>query len=159
MAWAKSEHAGGILMRKLLTILTMAALLAGPATAQEWGDLDTLLRRSLSPTGSMEGSIWLPDGATPQQSARALGVAYVHVVGSAGSVSLHSAVFTKSGNRWVMALPVRGLFGIEPRNPIWFGDRMEVTTTVLQPGEPRCCPTGTGVWSIDLRTGQAARLR
>ncbi|MEL6103196.1 MAG: hypothetical protein AAFV87_04280 [Pseudomonadota bacterium] len=146
-------------MRKLLTILTMAALLAGPATAQEWGDLDTLLRRSLSPTGSMEGSIWLPDGATPQQSARALGVAYVHVVGSAGSVSLHSAVFTKSGNRWVMALPVRGLFGIEPRNPIWFGDRMEVTTTVLQPGEPRCCPTGTGVWSIDLRTGQAARLR
>ncbi|MEL6240202.1 MAG: hypothetical protein AAFU82_06670 [Pseudomonadota bacterium] len=146
-------------MRKLLTILTMAALLAGPVTAQEWGDLDTLLRRSLSPTGSMEGSIWLPDGATPQQSARALGVAYVHVVGSAGSVSLHSAVFTKSGNRWVMALPVRGLFGIEPRNPIWFGDRMEVTTTVLQPGEPRCCPTGTGVWSIDLRTGQAARLR
>lgn len=146
-------------MRKVLTILTMAAVLAGPAPAQNWGDLDTLLRRTLSPTGAMESSIWLPDGATPQQSSRALGVAYVHIVGSAGSVSLHSAVFTKSGDQWVMALPVRGLFGVGPRDPVWFDDRMEVTTTVLLPGEPRCCPTGTGVWSIDLRSGQAARMR
>jgi hypothetical protein len=40
------------------------------------------------------------------------------------------------------------VFGQNPRNVQFAPGRISATTTVLKPGEPRCCPTGTKTFSI-----------
>ncbi|AWM86804.1 hypothetical protein C4E04_08755 [Microvirga sp. 17 mud 1-3] len=40
------------------------------------------------------------------------------------------------------------IFGQDPRDVQFVPGRISVTTTVLKPGEPRCCPTGTKTFTI-----------
>jgi len=40
------------------------------------------------------------------------------------------------------------IFGQDPRRVQFAPGRISVTTTVLKPGEPRCCPTGTKTFTI-----------
>lgn len=40
------------------------------------------------------------------------------------------------------------IFGQDPRDVQFATGRITVTTTVLKPGEPRCCPTGTKTFTI-----------
>ena len=44
------------------------------------------------------------------------------------------------------------------RSPLPRPTRIEVTTTMPAPGDPRCCPTGTARWSIDRGSLTAERL-
>lgn len=145
-------------MKNYAIAILFAAFTAQSTFAQAWGDLDGLLVRTLSPTGEMVASVWFPDGATPETSQRALGVVYAHVPGSAGTVSIHTGIFTGGQTNWTLVRQVDGLFGQSPQNPVWHADRIEVTTSVLKEGEPRCCPTGVARWSIDVATGQVNRL-
>lgn len=136
-------------------IAVCLCLISAPAWSQGWGDLDSLLLRSLSPTGAMEAAFWLPDNPDPTQATRALGVVYAYIPGSAGNTSIHVGRFMRSGSGFVLAGPVTGLFGHDPRDQAFFPGRVEITTTTLGPNEPRCCPTVPQRWSVDLATGQA----
>lgn len=145
---------------KFAASVAFCLALSAPATwAQEgWGDLDALLFGSLTQSGTAVASFWLPDHPNPQTATRALGVVYEHIPGSAGNTGIAVGVFVKQQQNWVYAATVQGVFGQSPRD-ILFGLRTaEVTTSMLGPNEPRCCPTLPVRWRIDLTTFQAQRL-
>lgn len=141
----------------LALFLTLGAT-TGAAQTETWPNLDQLLLSTLSNTGAMESALWLPDDADPTRASAALGIAYVHIPGSAGSVSLGAALFAKGATGWAPERPVTGLFGFSPRDHRFLADRIELTTTMAGPDDPRCCPTQPARWSIDRATGQAQRL-
>jgi hypothetical protein len=140
-------------MTRLTAALALVFALAAPAAAQ---DIAALLARSLG--GGAEAAYWLPDSADPARATEAVGVVYLPVPGSAGSVSIEVGHFARTGDGFALAGRVRDLFGHEPRDSRFLPDRIELTTTVLAPGDPRCCPTGTARWAIDRATLAATRL-
>ncbi|SER82511.1 hypothetical protein SAMN04490244_103131 [Tranquillimonas rosea] len=143
-------------MRALAILL---ALWTTCAAAQDWGDLDGLLDRSLGDGRPLAaGGYWLPDNVDPAQARSALGVIYPVIVGAAGNFEIRAGIFRRTTTGFALSVPVSGLFGTRPRDAAFLSDRIEVTTTMPQPGEPRCCPTGTARWRIDPQTGAAARL-
>jgi hypothetical protein len=146
-------------MSRIALVLALILGLAPLARAQEvgWGNLDALLV-PLSPTGAMEAALFLPDTPDPLTATRALGVVYAHIPGSAGSVSIHPAIFTRGAGGGALYRQVSGLFGQSPRDAQFFPERIEVTTTMPGPDDPRCCPTLPVRWSIDLVSGVATRL-
>jgi hypothetical protein len=144
-----------------------AALLAGlvvlaqPGAAQQgWGNLDQLLTGALlGANATLLRSWWLPDHADPAQARTALGVAFFESPGGGNSASIASGYFTRTQAGWTLAVPVTGLFGSAPREATFLPDRIELTTTMPRDGDPRCCPTGAGRWSVDRATGQVERLQ
>lgn len=140
--------------------LCLALLWPFSASAQDtgWGNLDALLLGTLSQTGSMEASFWMPNSEDPAIATEALGVIYVHVPGSAGTVSIHAALFGKTDSGWNFWLPVSGLFGQSPTAPVHGPEGIEISTMVLGPGDARCCPSEEARWRIDRTTGLATRI-
>ena len=126
---------------------------AGSASAQ---DVQTLLAQTLG-AGAVQ-LYWLPDSTDPAEAREALGVAYIPIEGSAGSVSIAAGHYAKGPQGFGRVGPVTELFGFEPRDARFLADRIEVTTTTLAPGDPRCCPTATTRWSIDRQSLAAERL-
>lgn len=136
----------------------VVGLLAWPVQAQNWGNLDGLLFAHLTQSGRAEASYWLPEHADPAHAARALGIVYEHIPGSAGNVDIAVGVFVNQGGAWAFGGPVSGVFGLEPRAANFAPGHVDLSTTTLKPGEPRCCPTGVTRWRIDLTTLTGQRL-
>jgi hypothetical protein len=113
-----------------------------------------LLVQDMSPTGSMEGGQWFTD----TQDTYGLGIIYVHIPGSAGSVTIHAGIYGFLDSGWVKLRDVQGLFGASPTGAAFSPGRVEVLTMTLGPNDPRCCPTKQVRWTIDLETGQAVAL-
>lgn len=147
-------------MMKLAVSTAVCLALSAPVSrAQEgWGNLDALLFGSLTQSGTAEASYWLPDHPNPQSATRALGIVYEYIPGSAGNTGIAVGVFVKQQQSWIYAATVQGLFGQSPREPLFGPRTAEITTTMLGPNEPRCCPTLAVRWRIDLTTFQAQRL-
>jgi len=151
-------------LKRVLAGMTLAGAIATGAPAQQdWGFAGPLMAEAFSTAGrAVEGSFWLPNDVDPARAIYAIGVAYPAIEGSAGSVEIKAGVFGRLDSGWTFLAPLRGLFGFDPRDTVWHGEpaptRVELTTTTLQPGEPRCCPTGETRWSVALQTGQAQRL-
>jgi hypothetical protein len=138
----------------MLRALPLALALAGGSAAAQ--DVGTLLAQTLG-AGAVQ-TYWLPDSADPVQAREALGVAYIPIEGSAGSVSISVGYYAKGSDGFAFVGAVADLFGGEPRDQRFLADRIEVTTTMPAPGDPRCCPTGTARWAIDRGTLTAERL-
>ncbi|GLT08237.1 hypothetical protein GCM10007928_04680 [Sulfitobacter porphyrae] len=145
-------------MRIIGAMLALLLAAKGALAQEGWGNLDALLLGNLSTTGSMEASYWMPDSPDPAQARVSLGIAYVHIPGSAGNVALGAGVFRQTAQGWQLSTPVYNLFGHEPRAPQFQNGQLQLLTTMPGPGEPRCCPTQEAMWRIDLTTGQAQRL-
>jgi hypothetical protein len=138
----------------MLRALALAlGLAASSASAQ---DVQTLLTRTLG--AGAEARYWLPDSSDPAQAREALGVAYIPIEGSAGSVDIAVGYYAKAPHGFGLVGPVADLFGFEPRDARFLADRIEVTTSTLAPGDPRCCPTAATRWAIDRATLAAERL-
>lgn len=148
-------------MRNLAGILILLTAFAG---SPPWAQTDTvesiskMLVTELSPTREMEGGEWFTSADAQGNATRALGVIYVHVPGSAGTVGLHAGLFAPASGAWAKTQDVTGLAGMEPRNVVFHADRVELTTTTLGPDDPRCCPTQEVRWRVDLATGAASKL-
>ena len=138
----------------MLRALALALSLVGGSAAAQ--DVQTLLARTLG--SGADALYWLPDSADQAQAREALGIAYVPIEGSAGSVSIAAGYYAKGPGGFGFVGPVTELFGFEPRDARFLADRIEVTTTTLAPGDPRCCPTATTRWSIDRQSLASARL-
>ena len=144
---------------KILAMAAFAVLLPVAGLAQGgWGNLDQLLRQSLTRSGTFEASFWLPDNGDPAQATRALGVVYEWIEGSAGSTTIATGLFVRAPDRWVYQGPVEGLFGQSPRDAVFAQGHVDLTTTMLGPNEPRCCPTQATRWRIDLSKLRASQL-
>lgn len=145
-----------------LTCLTLV-LTFGPVgigRAQGWPNLDQLLFSTLTTSGTAESSFWLPDTPDPATATQALGVVYEYIPGSAGNTGIATGYYqrTQTG-AWQFAGVVQGLFGQQPRDPAFAPGYMDLTTTMLGPNEPRCCPTLATRWRIDLTAMTAVRLQ
>ena len=141
-------------------VVVCAVILGSPAKAEFWTDAQVpeMLVRELSPTQAMEGGQWFRSTDMLQQGTMGLGIIYVHIPGSAGSVSLHAALFAWTAQGWTRTVNVSELFGMSPQDPLFLPDRVEVSTMTLGPSDPRCCPSQLKRWSIDLRSGVASPL-
>lgn len=144
---------------RLIAALALLALWAAPLRAQDgWPNLDQLLSATLAPGQYFERSFWLPDSANPAQARQAIGIAYPVISGAAGNTTIEVGYFIKAQGEWGIAGRVVGLFGHNPRDIAFFQGAVQITTTMLGPNEPRCCPTLPVRWQIDLTTLQAQRL-
>lgn len=145
---------------RLKALFVIASLIGAPLGAQTaaWPDLGVLLFSTLTRSGTAEHAVWLPDHPDPALAVQSLGVAYEHVPGSAGSVSIAVGYYQKTDAGWVFAGPIGGVFGSDPRDPVYQPGTIELTTTMPGPNDPRCCPTQATRWRIDLASRQAQRL-
>ncbi|GAA0308643.1 hypothetical protein [Rhodovulum strictum] len=143
-------------MKSLFLCCVLAA--ASPALSQDWGDLDAALARDLSPGGETLGSYWLPDNADPAEAMRALAVLYAHIPGSASGFTIHAGLYARDAAGLRFAGPVEGLFGAEPRDPVFHAERMELTTSMPGPDDPHCCPSLAQRWSVDYSTRSVTAL-
>ena len=115
--------------------------------------MDPALAAALGP--DPVASYWPPDPANRE----AVGVTYTEIEGAAGNVNINTGYFAGGPQAFALAGPVLELYGENPRDPRFLEDRIELTTTMPNPGDPRCCPTGTAVWSIDRKTLAARRIQ
>ncbi|SMX31172.1 hypothetical protein [Actibacterium lipolyticum] len=148
-------------MLKLIIFAIFLGLLPSGSQAQandDWGDLDALLSQTLAGGAAPAASIWLPNADTAQAATEALGIVYVHVPGSAGSATIHAGLFQKLDSGFTSVAQINGLLGFEPRDQVFGPTDITLTTTMPNPGDPRCCPTGVGHWRIDRATMIAQRL-
>ena len=148
-------------MLKPIIVASFLALLPCVAQAQVndgWVGLDTLLRQRLAGGVLPAASLWLPNADTAEEATEALGIVYVHVPGSAGTATLQAGLFQKRDSGFVGVAQIKGLFGFEPRDQVFGQNDITLTTTMPNPDDPRCCPTGVGYWRIDRSTMKAQRL-
>ncbi|MDW4549484.1 hypothetical protein R5H32_08985 [Defluviimonas sp. D31] len=144
---------------RLLAAALCAAMVTTAATAQDlpgWGDVRGFLTQTLAPGQEIASFAWVPDNPDPALAREAIGVIYPEIAGSAGNVDIRVAHFTRVEAGFTMNRAVSNVFGFEPRNARFLPDRIEVTTTVLGPNDPRCCPSVARVWTIS-RTDWSAR--
>ena len=134
--------------------LALALLLATPAAAQ---DVGPLLAQTLGANAVQY--VWLPDSADPGRMTEAVGVAYLEIAGAAGNTEIAVGYYRMGAQDIVFVGPVAELYGANPRDPRFLPDRIEITTTMPGPNDPRCCPTATADWSIDRQTLTAQRTR
>ncbi len=132
--------------------------LAAQAQDSGWGDLDSLILNSLPQDGEVLSAYWLPDHADPGVARTALAIVYAHIPGSAGNFGIDVAVFMRGSDGWTLHRTVDGVFGTDPRDVLFLGDRIELTTTTLQPEDARCCPSGEKRFSILRTTGAVTQL-
>lgn len=146
---------------RILTYLPLClSLLALPVQAQEgWLDLDHLMEQGMGDGSDWAAAYWLPDRTDPAQAREAIAVAYPVLEGAAGNTGIVAGYFVRSGAGFTYAGPLDDLYGQEPREARFLADHIEVTTTMPLPGDARCCPSGTAIWSINRATRTVVRLR
>jgi hypothetical protein len=138
--------------------LVVCLALATSASAQDWSAVGPVLKRDLAGGREPLQIYFFPDSPDPLTATRALGVAYVHIEGSAGSASIHVGLFQKTGDAWALYRPVGDLFGFSPRDPQMGPDGFFVTTDMLGPNDPRCCPSVPTRWYVDWSGGTAVKV-
>ena len=57
---------------------------------------------------------------------------------------------TENGYELARAPSIEEVFGLDPRNVRFSPGRIEVTTTVMKPGDPRCCPSGEQTFNLPV---------
>ena len=146
-------------MRLPLILLICAGLAGGVARAQDWAFINPLMASSLDVRPGEGGATLFSDHGDPSVATHAIGFHYYESRTGGNAVLLNAGLFRREGMVWVFAGRIEGLLGYGPRDVTFPPGRIEVTTTVLKPGEPRCCPTGVARWSVDRATGLVQRLQ
>ncbi|MBC56268.1 MAG: hypothetical protein CL814_04970 [Confluentimicrobium sp.] len=144
---------------KSACLMTLMAL-GTPVLAQsdEWANLGALIGSTLGPYTGDGGAVWLPDSADSARATEAIALLYQSSPTGGNAIQLTTGYFRKGANGFAFVGPLQGLFGMEPQDPRFFPDRIEVTTLTLGPDDPRCCPTKLIRWSIDRTTLRATQL-
>ncbi len=80
-------------------------------------------------------------------------IAFVYHQSDGNSHSLMTWIWRERNGTYTLArtVPIKEVFGQEPRNVKFSPGRITVTTTVPKPDDPRCCPTGTRTFSISAQ--------
>jgi hypothetical protein len=121
------------------TTWAQAQGLQGPARAAALATLQADERRALFTDVSR---IFYSEG---QQ----LALAFLYSgVGTTSSFDLKVVVLRREGAGYSLVGQPQ-IFGSNPRNVRFSPGKIDVTTTMPRPGDPRCCPTGTRTWTIN----------
>jgi hypothetical protein len=76
-------------------------------------------------------------------------IAFIYYAGGGNAAFLDISLFESSGGKLLHKRVVENVFGDDPRGVTIAPGRVEVTMTVLKPGDPRCCPSGTEHYTIE----------
>jgi hypothetical protein len=76
---------------------------------------------------------------------------YTDIEGAAGNFDLKVALFRGEAGKYRFMRYAPNVFGIEPREAKFSNGVVEITTTMPRAGDPRCCPTGSKRYAIDVR--------
>lgn len=136
--------------------LLVAVQVLGPPPAVAQTEAERSIALSLGEDPSLLlGSAWVPD---PSGAPEAIGGGYF-ADGDGGNMVLSSwGLFSAEGGTYALVGPIDGLYGQDPRDAAFLPDRVEITTTIQGPDDPRCCPTDVARWSIDRASLAAARI-
>lgn len=145
-------------LKRILHAALLGLGLSQPLSAQSWPNLDQLLFSTLTSSGTAEASYWIPDSPDPAQATQALGVVYEYIPGSAGNTGIATGYYLRGQAGWQLAGLVQGLFGQSPSDPAFGQGFVDLTTIMLGPNEPRCCPTLQTRWRINLGNMTAVKL-
>lgn len=69
-------------------------------------------------------------------------VAFIYYAMGGTSFGLDASLFERRGGKLTHMRMAENVFGLEPRDVSIAPGHVEVTTTTLKAGDPRCCPTG-----------------
>ncbi|WP_274630827.1 hypothetical protein [Arvimicrobium flavum] len=73
---------------------------------------------------------------------------YSDIAGAAGNFDLKVALFAGADGAYRFLGYASEVYGVEPRDAAFSKGLVEITTTMPQPGDPRCCPTGSQRYAI-----------
>lgn len=156
----------GLLMRAVvaLGLWLAAAAVTPPLAAQEIeGPARAEIQRYLAQRGitrSLLRAFVFYGDFTGDGAADALAVVYSHIEGSASGFDITVATFRNEGGRFVHHRDHANVFGTSPSDVRFSPGRIQLTTKMPGPNDPRCCPTQTRRWTIATGTGggpQASR--
>jgi hypothetical protein len=68
---------------------------------------------------------------------------YSDIRGAAGNFNVKVALFKGEGGKFRFLRYAQGVHGERPRDAKFANGRVDITTTMPKPGDPRCCPTGS----------------
>ena len=143
----------------VVSLLVTTAALPKSAGASDAAppEIERLLFQSLSVEGV--SAEWLADKGNPADASEAIGIVYSESTTGGNATDMDVGYFRRSGSRFKLQGRVKNLFGVNARDVMFLPQRIELTTTVPEPGDARCCATGAARWSIDRRTLEAKQLR
>jgi len=78
-------------------------------------------------------------------------LAWIRYPSGGNSDLLDVALFRNERDQMTYYRSIDNVFGGDPRNVVFEQGRITLTTTMPNPGEPRCCPTGSQNWVIDTK--------
>ncbi len=134
----------------MLRALALALLLAAPVAAE---DVPPRLAAALGPEPL--ASYWMPNAANTE----AIGITYTEIEGAAGNTNINTGYFTGGPKTFALVGLIPDLFGESPRDAKFTEKRIEITTTMPGPNDPRCCPTVATRWAIDRKTLKAKKIK
>lgn len=135
-------------------LLTWAAVTQ--AVAQDWSFLAPLTAQTLDVRPGDSAPLLFSDHPDPGVAQHSVIFHYFDSRSGGNSFGLNVGLYRRDqvGWRYIQTLEI---FGVDPRDGVFHGDRFEVVTLMLGPNEPRCCPTQQTRWVVDLRGGQVYR--
>lgn len=79
-------------------------------------------------------------------------IAFLYHPSGGNSYVLTTWIWRDTENGYVLAQApsIEEVFGFDPRDVRFSAGRIEVTTTVPKPGDPRCCPSGEQTFALSL---------
>lgn len=132
--------------RAVFTLIFGLALASGLASAQALPKAtEAKVAAALGATPDYFDLFWAP---SPE---RDVALAIAHYPGGGNSAMIAAGLFRIEGGQMSLIGPVE-IFGEEPRDVKFSKGKIEVTTTMPRPDDPRCCPTGSARWIIDRKT-------
>jgi hypothetical protein len=124
----------------------------------DWGFVDALIQRTLGPFTLENGSYFFPDNADPALATQALAVLYT-ANPEANSFGVSFGYYRNGPQGFEFVGQVERPFGEKPRDVVFAHGRIEITTTVPGPNDPRCCPSQSARWVIDTANLRAVRVQ
>lgn len=78
-------------------------------------------------------------------------LAWILYPSGGNSEFLDVALFRNERDQMTYYRSIDNVFGSDPRNILFEQGRITITTTMPNPGDPRCCSTGYQNWVIDTK--------
>ena len=143
-------------MRGLLASAFLSLAFAMPALAQDWSFIAPLTAQVLDVQPGDQPPMLFSDHPDPAVARHSVIFHYFDSRSGGNSFGLNVGLFRRMNEGWVFAQLLE-IYGVTPRDGRFTEELFEVTTTTLGPNEPRCCPTQTTKWVVDLRNWQTYR--
>ena len=142
-------------MRKLAVLIALV-LATAPAIAQDWSFLGPLTAQTLDVRPGEDAPMLFSDHPDPGVANVSLIFHYYPNRDGGNAMHLNVGVFRRDPEGWRF-LGLVPVYGYDPRDVTFGPGRIDLTTTMQGPNDPRCCPSQLTRWAVDTNTLQVGR--